>query len=1311
MTQQLSAIINGRYRLVRQIGSGGMGVVYEALDRLTNTRVALKRVRQSAGDLETRKVGMTFNSQRLNFNLAREFQLLSSLRHPNIISVLDYGFDNDGAASQNPLYYTMELLSDSRTIVEAARPLGVPERIALLMGLFEALAYLHRRGILHCDLKPENVLVGRDGVVKVVDFGLSSLREQFIPAETGNAQIAGTLEYMAPEVLQGLPASEYSDIYAAGLITYAVLTGKYPYAQGGIGKLLHQILHSEPDLMPLWAITLDATAETLATLQLNADKSTTPFAAPTESDINPHINPFKSAPSTVIVDAANPDSLITEVAPTHVFTNTLVDAWEVQLSKTEPLIEMDIILEPDRRQSPIIAPGEIIFDATKTLYSVVSRMLAKKPRERYAYARAVIADLSSASNLPVPTESLAVRESFLQAAQFVGREAQIAQLREALMWTLSGKGSAWRIGGESGIGKSRLLNEVRIYAMISGAQSLTGQGVEGAGLVYQIWREPLRRLALTTPLSDLEAGVLKDILPDIAQLLERPVADALPLESSAERQRLLGTIVAVFERQTKPTVLLLEDVHWAREGLDVLRALVPLVDKQPLLIVATHRTEEPIDLAAELPNTQAILLERLSSAEIAALSTSILGDAANPQLFDLLEHETEGNALFIIEVVRSLAEDAGALDRVGVQTLAPFRAIAGGMLAILRQRLRRIPLVSRPLLEAAAVVGRGIDLAILQEFVRLNPDLMPSESIDQWLLDCADAAVFEVIEGQWRFAHDKLREVLIIDAIDDGTLPSLSRQVALAVENAYPDEAILAARAAALADHWRNAGDIDREATYLEKAAQVALNSALFEQGAEFVLRALPLVRTETMRTARLYILLAEAQYNLGRLDETTSLSLRALTMLGYVTKPDRRGKERDMNRLLLVLLWRIVRPRRPRSPDADAISLVALQALERLTLAHYFRNDLVEAAYFALFSVTVAEEVYDNPQFARAHGYATGATAMGSSRRRLANWLCRRADWSLIGVEDISTVLWSSVGTGILAMINADWEGAERRLGRAVTLGREVGSVRRFEEASMGLIGSLYYQSKWDASKVANNNLIEMAERHGSRQAIAWALDNIGRYALREGRLDEAHDTFRRSLALYRQVSDNVNAVWCLGAIAKTYLSEGNMEAARPYIEDVTAALRETRPTSSGMTEPFSAAAEYYLLLWEQCATDPSIPEETRGDIARKAQQAVNALKTYASVFVLARPRAYAFRGWRRRLEGRMLEARLMGRRAVREAVRLNMPYDEGVNWVELARHYEYGDPRREEALLRAIAIFSRLGANVDLARAQRVLITPGVC
>src|SRR5260221_4866692 len=142
-----SELLGKRYRLLDQIGQGGMGSVFQALDRLTGQTVALKRVTAPTEQLIF--ASRTDASFDLRLSLAHEFRTLASLRHPNIISVLDYGFD----AQEQP-YFTMDLLENAQTILEAGQWQSEATKLGLFVQVLQALSYLHRRGNLHRDLNP-----------------------------------------------------------------------------------------------------------------------------------------------------------------------------------------------------------------------------------------------------------------------------------------------------------------------------------------------------------------------------------------------------------------------------------------------------------------------------------------------------------------------------------------------------------------------------------------------------------------------------------------------------------------------------------------------------------------------------------------------------------------------------------------------------------------------------------------------------------------------------------------------------------------------------------------------------------------------------------------------------------------------------------------------------------------------------------------------------------------------------------------------------------------------------------------------------
>jgi eukaryotic-like serine/threonine-protein kinase len=700
-------MIGRRYVLRDSLGTGGMGAVYLATDRLTGGSVALKRVIQPDEQPDSASTG---NSQDYRLALAGEFKVLASLRHPNIISVLDYGFDEE----RHP-YYTMELVDNAKTILEAGDDRPPADQVNLLVQMLQALAYLHRRGIIHRDLKPRNVLV-TNGQVKVLDFGLSIASG----GDEGASGTAGTLAYMAPEILTGGTPSESADLYAVGIMAYELFTGRHPYTTDDIASLLNSILYDTPDMA--------------------------------------------------------------------------------------------------------------LLDSNPRFAMVVGRLLAKMREDRYPGARQVIADLSDAVDQPIPLETAATRESFLQAARLVGRDAEIKRLSDALGDAIDGQGSAWLIGGESGVGKSRFVDELRALALVRGALVLRGYSVSEGGSPYFLWRPAVRWLALLTEMDDKDLSVLKTIIPDINALLGREIPDVDESDAKATQNRLLEVIEKLFRDQKTPTLLILEDLHWSKESLDVLARLNKIVDGLPLLIVGSYRDDERPELPSKLPGMNVLRLERLSESGIAELSEAMLGEQGRqPEVIDLLQRETEGNVFFLVEVVRALAEEAGTLERIGMATL-PAQVFAGGVQQIIARRLAQVPPEAHPLLRAAAVLGRQLDLDILREIDSYH-------DIDQWLTICSDAAVLEVQEGEWRFAHDKLRDGALAELSADARR-GLHGKIAAAMETRYQDSP---ERLQSLAFHYASAGNTAKEAYYTALAGQQCLRSGAYRDSITFFMRTLHL--------------------------------------------------------------------------------------------------------------------------------------------------------------------------------------------------------------------------------------------------------------------------------------------------------------------------------------------------------------------------------------------------------------------------------------------------------------------------------------
>ncbi|HVO43144.1 MAG TPA: serine/threonine-protein kinase, partial [Aggregatilineales bacterium] len=303
------------------------------------------------------------------------------------------------------------------------------------------------------------------------------------------------------------------------------------------------------------------------------------------------------------------------------------------------------ILDPRQLVDRImtIPPDALTAGLDPPIATILNRLLAKNPADRYTGAGQVIDALNELLDQPLPYETDVTRESFLQASQFIGRDSELAVLSEALAQAASGKGNVWLIRGESGVGKSRLVEELRVQALAQGMLVLRGQAIDEGRQPYQVWRDVLRRLCLQPSLTALEASVLKSVVPDIGVLVRRALPDAPTLDPQAAQERFVSVVEAILEHQTRPILIVLEDLQWSgSEGLALLGRLCRTVNGRRILIVGNYRDDERADLSHEVPAAHTLKLNRLTEADIVKLSESMLGAAGQkPNIVSLLQRETE----------------------------------------------------------------------------------------------------------------------------------------------------------------------------------------------------------------------------------------------------------------------------------------------------------------------------------------------------------------------------------------------------------------------------------------------------------------------------------------------------------------------------------------------------------------------------------------------------------------------------------------------------------------------------------------------
>ena len=238
----------GKYELRREVGRGGMGVVYEAYDPTICRRVALKTL---CGDVLSGPEADTYIGR-----LRREAQAAGRLNHPNIVAVYDFGEEpqQPGARAGRIAYITMEFVEgrELQQLLAAQERLAVPAIVRIMSQLLDALEYSHKNGVVHRDIKPSNIMLLEDGTVKVTDFGIARIESSTL---TRAGAIMGSPSYMSPEQFLGVSTDARSDLYSAGIVLYELLTGEVPFP-GSFSTAMHRVLNETPT--PVSALNVHA---------------------------------------------------------------------------------------------------------------------------------------------------------------------------------------------------------------------------------------------------------------------------------------------------------------------------------------------------------------------------------------------------------------------------------------------------------------------------------------------------------------------------------------------------------------------------------------------------------------------------------------------------------------------------------------------------------------------------------------------------------------------------------------------------------------------------------------------------------------------------------------------------------------------------------------------------------------------------------------------------------------------------------------------------------------------------------------------
>ncbi|MFO0592908.1 MAG: protein kinase [Polyangiaceae bacterium] len=1305
-----------------RLGRGGMGDVYLAQHAATGALVAVKRAREvDAAQLAS---------------LRREIYALSRLRHPGIVRLVDHGTSGgqpwcalefvDGQTLQalltphdfrptRPAQATTTTISAALndtslpsgdgvpmlmprapTVFTPPPPLVVARCLSAMRSVCDALAFLHGEGIVHCDLKPANVVLRPGGHPVIIDFGLMVHfsgphgRERLDEAWAA----VGTYEYMAPERIRRELVDARADLYAVGCILYEILTGRPPFL-GDQRMILRQHVAMTPPRPSEIAhgVRSDLDDLVLRLLEKNprarlgyADAVAAALAAAGVEPIStatPHDPPSSSG------SISSGGHLSEDASPS------------VDLGQDETL---DATAQPSSKGiSPASLPRKSISpSAPKSMPPSAPESAPSKSGPGTGSSPSI------PPSMPESTPSMRrtpAPRAYLYRPSFAGHGAAMRRITVE-------PGGLVLIGAESGAGKTRLAMEVgRVLA--GEMRIITGEclpvGTEGAavlGAPLHPLQPMLRAIAdecrsqgpgMVEMLLGNRGRVLADYEPS---LLELPEVSALSaparLSPEAAQQRLYAELAetmfafAMLQR----LVLIIDDLQWADElTLGFLRSLSPgSLSDQGVLVVGTYRKDEAGEALWKLarePHVKRIDLERLDRTSVASIARDMLALSQPPEpLVDWLYACSEGNPFFVAEYLRSAVEEGLlARDAGGNWTAGPTLAgadlgklpVPGSVRDLLEIRLDALGPGAQLWVSAACVIGREIDREVLERVARSDgskpTDAEPKAGRTRLvsLEELLARQILEEIPRGFRFVHDMLREVAY-ERLSPTRRKSLHLRAARAIEEVHTARGQLPSVYASLAHHYGAAEVDDKTFLYLERAAESALKSGTYVQAYALLTRLMALDaargRPSThVARARWSRWLGESAYALGDLSGLATHTAEGLAELGRPLPTTSLGWGAALatgvaKQLATFVTRRVKLPTalsespifpQPSPLSPDVRSEIAQMAAQ-IQFRYYFSGDALRLVTTSLFAVNEAESASGGTPQGLARPYAFLGMVMGLARLHPVALSCfRRAAYSGREADDPDGVAFAFTTEAVYRLCLCEWEPAERAAQEALAI--QMANANSLEvELIQTILGHIeYFTGRFAASRRRFQSLHDAAARRHHEQHRAWGLYSMARCDVAEGRETEAIPLLAESEQLLATLSDEASELIVDGLFVSAHLGLGDVESASIRGERLAHRIDRLHvPTVFSTVHAYVALAELRLLQWERA------PKSERRPRAAAALRAIGLLSAFAAMFPLASPAAQRCAARARYLAGARKEALKALAKSAATARKLEMPYEE---------------------------------------------------
>jgi class 3 adenylate cyclase/tetratricopeptide (TPR) repeat protein len=940
----------------------------------------------------------------------------------------------------------------------------------------------------------------------------------------------------------------------------------------------------------------------------------------------------------------------------------------------------------------------------------------------------------------------------------VGRGVELATGKDAIARLQEGRGSILLIFGEAGIGKSRLLSELRQTSVGAVREpplqsKPTVQWLEGRaqpfGQTISFWPflEILREFAAITKedndketwlklekaVGNLFPAKMAEVLPYLASALNLEVS-----ETYAERVRYLDgeamgdqinlAFRSLFEAlsRKRPLLLVFEDLHWVdASSARLLERMLPLVEVSPLLICGLSRPDpgSPAIRLAEAavkdyhPYFTEMRLVPLSPADSNEFVNNLLEiDDLPPRMHDMIVRKADGNPYFLEEIIRNLIEANAVVRNPSTghwQATAQVGAIAipDTIQGVIMARVDRLDETVKEVLRTAAVVGRIFLYRILKTVLK------DEKRLDQHLADLTSVELIQerqsMPELEYIFKHALARDATY-ESILLQKRRSLHAKVGQAIESLFVDR--LEEFYGLLAYHYTSAGAWEKAQYYLfrvgdqaegmaaddEALAHYRQATAAYEQA--FDERMAPLQRASVARK------MGVAYFRLGRNDESQALLSSAVALVDRSIPATRQGLAiRLAGQTLLQAIHRLW-PKRflGKSPEHKKLAIwEALLAYERLSTLSFINGDSFGLQYMSVRSLNLAEAAGSPQEMTR--GYANAALGAGSiGQSKLADYYIRLAQEENRRHDDASVHAFFLMMLGFTSVFVGRWDQALNALVGAGDIYQRIG-FDRDREVVLNASWIVFKMTGPIDDKLENEReILASAERRGDRQMILWTLLLMAETRLRlggPGHEEQVINLLDRSEKVQAENPNPFEEILIQGLKGQVRYRQGNLEAAYQATESAVGIYRsEQMLLNFYYSDSYASLPFVALSLWE-AAMMGSFKVTADSDGKELARNALKIFRGFAWSYSFARSRASLYQGTYDWLSGKYRQAQKNWEKSLALAEDLEMPYEQALAHYEIGRHLNDGDPGRKQHLEQAADIFSQLDAAWNLKRVREAM------